>query len=313
MKPCSFGAMIAPLRKVFSAIGFIALLLAPLSAAPVLAANAAHANSLHAKPALWRVQGKGGSVTLFGSVHVLPAGIDWQTPELMAAFKAADVVVFEIPVDSALQTALVKARDTQGTLPAGKTLASQLSPTARANFAKVVGQLNWSEAALADKRPWLVSLLLDTAVMRQSGMTEAGPDFVLMQRAKDAGKTVRYLETVDQQMALLVPADPVTERQMLEDSLQDFPHAVAELKGLVAAWAKGDARGVDAAVGQDMADYPALRGQFLTDRNRNWVRQIGAMAGEKKNVLVVVGVGHLVGPDSVPALLRAEGFKVTGP
>jgi len=29
--------------------------------------------------------------------------------------------------------------------------------------------------------------------------------------------------------------------------------------------------------------------------------------------VMVVGVGHLVGPDSVPALLRARGIPVEGP
>ena len=29
--------------------------------------------------------------------------------------------------------------------------------------------------------------------------------------------------------------------------------------------------------------------------------------------VMVVGVGHLIGPDSVPALLRKQGFRVEGP
>jgi hypothetical protein len=30
-------------------------------------------------------------------------------------------------------------------------------------------------------------------------------------------------------------------------------------------------------------------------------------------VVVVVGVGHLLGPDGVPAQLRAKGYQVDGP
>jgi uncharacterized protein YbaP (TraB family) len=33
----------------------------------------------------------------------------------------------------------------------------------------------------------------------------------------------------------------------------------------------------------------------------------------KGEAVMVVGVGHLVGPDSVPALLRARGVSVDGP
>jgi hypothetical protein len=36
------------------------------------------------------------------------------------------------------------------------------------------------------------------------------------------------------------------------------------------------------------------------------------MKGHGRTV-VVVGVGHLIGPDGVPARLRALGYSVTGP
>jgi uncharacterized protein YbaP (TraB family) len=31
------------------------------------------------------------------------------------------------------------------------------------------------------------------------------------------------------------------------------------------------------------------------------------------HTVVVVGIGHLIGPDGVPARLRALGYSVTGP
>jgi uncharacterized protein YbaP (TraB family) len=37
------------------------------------------------------------------------------------------------------------------------------------------------------------------------------------------------------------------------------------------------------------------------------------MLASEKTHFVTVGVGHLVGRDSLVALLRAKGYKVTGP
>ena len=63
----------------------------------------------------------------------------------------------------------------------------------------------------------------------------------------------------------------------------------------------------------DGGQYPEARAAFFTDRNRAWVKQIEAMLRERKTFFITVGAGHLVGKDSVPALLRADGYKVDGP
>src|SRR3954467_5552370 len=62
------------------------------------------AASVRAHPALWTVRGRKGTMYLLGSIHVLPPDLQWRTPQIDAALKAADVFVFEIPMD-ATQTA----------------------------------------------------------------------------------------------------------------------------------------------------------------------------------------------------------------
>ena len=59
--------------------------------------------------------------------------------------------------------------------------------------------------------------------------------------------------------------------------------------------------------------HPEARATFFTDRNRNWVKQIDAMLRERKTFFITVGAGHLVGKDGIPAMLRADGYKVDGP
>jgi uncharacterized protein YbaP (TraB family) len=48
----------------------------------------------------------------------------------------------------------------------------------------------------------------------------------------------------------------------------------------------------------------------LGRRNIDWVNKIEEMMSEDKNILVIVGAGHLVGPDSVVALLKEKGYRV---
>ena len=46
-------------------------------------------------PALWRVEGKGIDGWLFGTIHVLPAGVEWQTQRIRDAIGQADRLVLE--------------------------------------------------------------------------------------------------------------------------------------------------------------------------------------------------------------------------
>src|SRR5579864_3313348 len=74
----------------------------------VPAAAMHHDNGVH--PALWTVHGAKGTAYLFGSVHVLPSGLNWKFPTLLAAMKRSDTFVFEIPLDHQDQDRVEAAR-----------------------------------------------------------------------------------------------------------------------------------------------------------------------------------------------------------
>ena len=69
----------------------------------------------------------------------------------------------------------------------------------------------------------------------------------------------------------------------------------------------GDAR--EAALGA-LVESPELYERLLVERNRNWVEPVEACIKEKTACFVVVGAAHLVGPDSLVALLRKKGHNV---
>lgn len=282
-------------------------------AVPVIGTAGRRLTPRTASPAMWQIKANGATVTLVGSVHTLPGQNIWTFSRIPTVASAADELVFEAPVNDALISALTKARDTQGVLPDGESLYAALSDEDRAAYVATLKTLKWSASSVDNRRPWLVAMLLDMATTNAAALTQPGPDMLLMAQAKKSGKPVRYLETVEQQMALLVPKDPVQEKQLLAVRLKNFAASKAYQNALVNAWASGDVAEMDALIRKDMAQYPALRAAYLTDRNKNWANQIVAMLAEKKNVLVVVGVGHLVGEDSIPALLRADGYSVDGP
>lgn len=280
---------------------------APAPATTVLAPMEAH-------PALWTVHGKKGTAYLFGSVHVLPQQIDWHTKQIDAAIAKADVFVFELPVDEDLQAHIQNYVKTRGTLPPDKHLRDMLSPKAREAFDREIAKLPLPASAFDHMRPWLADVTIDVMdIQNQHYSQQAGIEAQLKKEIAPRNKPIIGLETVDQQLALLVPDDPKVELQNFESDLESAKEDNDKVGPLLDAWMQGDVRRLAHLTAADMDGYPQLRKVLIEDRNHAWVTKITALLDENKTYFIAVGAAHLVGPRGVPALLRKQGLKVDGP
>ena len=57
-------------------------------------------------------------------------------------------------------------------------------------------------------------------------------------------------------------------------------------------------------------EYPLMHKKLMIDRNRAWIPKLEQFLKGDKDVLVVVGAGHLVGKDSVVELVATKGYKL---
>jgi len=79
-------------------------------------------------------------------------------------------------------------------------------------------------------------------------------------------------------------------------------------------WMTGDLAGLEHDALDPLRELsPKLFTRLIDARNRHWADVLGARLRTPGSAVVVVGVGHLIGPGGVPALLRAKGYQVDGP
>jgi uncharacterized protein YbaP (TraB family) len=281
---------------------FALLALAPAFAAPVI----------HAHPALWHVQGPEGEAYLFGSIHLLPKNIDWHTKRVDAAIKRADVFVFEVATDDPGAEAEIRGLIAEkGMLPAGESLRAMLPPASRSDYDGAIAKAHLMPQMVDHEKPWLVSLQLLIAEGEAKHFSAAaGVDNQVMAIAAKRHKPARYFETIEQQMNLLAGSSDKVQLSEFESDLKDFQRSDDDLTPMVDAWKNGQEGKLAGLMNEDLTDDPEMKKALLTDRNRNWVAQIEKMLTEKKVFFITVGAGHLAGPDGVPALLRAAGYKV---
>lgn len=264
-----------------------------------------------ANPTVWHVKGPAGDAYLLGSIHILPPGVDWHSDKIAKAVGASDVFVFEVPLDAGSTEKLQELVIANGYLGAKENLRDLLHPKYRADYDAAVMASGVDPIAVSHQRPWLAGLtMMFTQIAKLKFDPNNGPDTVLMRDAKAHGKDVRYLETMEDQFAVLAPSDPDTDRDEFEASLDELRDVAGEVQPMVDAWSIGDQKKLDTLVNGDLDKFPAARKELIDDRNARWMPQIKAMLKEKHTFFITVGAGHLTGPKGIPALLRKAGYKV---
>jgi uncharacterized protein len=293
-----------------------AMLAAAFLAAPVMApAGQAHAQdyaAIEADPALWKVEQDGATVWIFGTFHLLPPELDWRTDPVTGAMTEADTVWFEADVLSPeAQQQMAALMPRLGLNEPGVTLSSLLDDETNALLAEVAPTVGASPAALEPMRPWLASLMLAVAQIQQLGFDPtAGVEAVLNAEAQAAGKDFRYFETAEEQLGFFANLPEDVQVEMLAQGLRDMAELPAQIEAMVAGWATGDLSLLDEAINSDMReDAPEVYDAVIVNRNRAWIPDIQDMIAEGGTHFVAVGAGHLVGDDSVIALLEAEGIQ----
>lgn len=272
------------------------------------------AGAAAAAPPVWVVRDHGTTLVLFGSVHLLPAGLDWEPAQLKAAIAKADDIWFEIPIDDSAALEAARAAVAKGMQPPGMTLRAQLPPAEQTLLTRVAGQCGVPAEGLDRLKPWLAEVTLSVAVYRQAGaLQEDGVERSLSAAAPPNLKR-RAFETPEEQIGYLSQAPLPDQIASLEETLGELEQGASSYERLVAAWERGDTAAIEAeAVGPLKKEAPGVYQALVVDRNKRWVTAINHRLHAPGLAVMVVGVGHLVGPDSVPAMLRAEGLTVEGP
>lgn len=267
-----------------------------------------------AAPPVWRIKQGQAEIVLFGSVHLLSATEGWRSPELMADLARADEIWFEVPFDAAGRAGAAKAAAARGFLPKGRTLSSLLDAPTQARLARATAELGLPPQSLERLQPWMAEVAIGLAYVSREGAREALGVESQVQALAPPSAEHRAFETPAQQIGFFA-GTPISEQvASLAESLRQIEEEPDSFAKLQAAWLAGDLGAIETeALAPLKAAAPGMYERLVTRRNRAWAEAIQQMLKSGRRAFIVVGVGHLIGPEGTPNLLRRRGVKVEGP
>lgn len=267
-----------------------------------------------AKPPVWIVRDADSEMVIFGSVHVLPEGLDWEPEALSVALARTDDLWFELPMDPGSEIEIARIAASKGMLPPDKSLYDLLSPKAKARLTKAAIRFRMAPGMIDRLEPWYAEVALAGAEFREAGANaDSGVEKTLSAQAPPTARR-RAFETPEQQIDMFDTAPVEAQVASLEESLAQLGHDRQSYDSLVRAWMSADVAGLDKNALQPLRNAsPEIYRRVVVERNTAWTRTLDERLKGSGRTVVVVGVGHLIGPGGVPARLRALGYSVEGP
>src|SRR5882724_13256543 len=148
----------------------------------------ATAHAAQAKTFAWKATGKGGTIYLIGSIHVMSESFYPLNPALEAAYKDADLLVEEVDLAEMLDPTSQMGFLTRGMLPSETPLDKVISAATYGLVVRRTADLGLPIEALKILKPWMVALMLTQMEWQKAGFdAELGLDKHFYDQAKADG------------------------------------------------------------------------------------------------------------------------------
>jgi uncharacterized protein YbaP (TraB family) len=301
---CSRGSASRAVAEIGRCIGRIALgcgLLLPPAAA------AAETRGL-----AYEIASGDSTLYLLGSVHFAKPSLYPLPPAIEIAFSNSTVLALEVDLREAETPAAQQSILKKGTYGPGENLRAAIPPKTLKALQEYLEQQQMVLEPFLSFRPGLLAITLTTMALVQLGyLPEHGLDQYFLRQA-DGRKTILGLESVEDQMALML--EMPNEELLLEYTLMELNSMASDIGKIMDAWVRGDEAALEQLMIADVLathpDFKPLYDRLFFERNREMADHIKRFLRADEVHFVVVGCGHLVGREGILELLRGDGYAV---
>jgi hypothetical protein len=265
------------------------------------------------KALFWRADIGTSSVYLFGSIHLADESFYPLRKSIYTAFEQSDALVVEVDISQQAGD-INRWLQQHGYYPAGQSLATELSANTYQQLQRYLAEQGLNPERFITQRPGLLVTTLSTMKSLQYGLSPAlGLDQHFISKAQQSGKPIRELETLEQQLQLLV--NMPNSDLLVSKTLQQLGTMDSMMDALIANWKRGDVQKLTQLLIEDELnahpEFQPIYQALFNDRNHAMAAKIKRMAASGGQYFVVVGSGHLLGEEGLVALLSAQGATLT--
>lgn len=275
------------------------------------------------KHLFWKVSDSNSTVYLLGSLHFADSSFYPLDTIIENAFDRSEELAVEIDAtDDSISRQIALMTEQQGIFHDGRVLDSVIPARVSASLDSLCLAWKLPLGSFSRYKPLSAGMTVTAVgIMRLGYDGKLGIDVHFLERARDAGKNVVSLETVEEQVFVFTGDGDSDSLGIfyLETILRETAFLDSATRGMMRAWKAGNDSLFCVNMNLDRAELSPADSLFKKEineriyysRNRKMAEKIADFLTEDRNMFVVVGAGHLAGNhENVIDLLRAKGFTV---
>jgi len=262
---------------------------------------------------LWKISGNGLTKPsyLFGTHHLIEREQIKNFDKILGFCGQVEAVVGEMDMTD---MSTIQMKMMQGGMMQGVTLKTLVSPEEYALVDKTFQQLmGVGMDQMGSMKPMLLNTLYESLIyMKTNGVAKQpeAVDIVFQKNAKDNNKKVIGLETIDQEMDVLLNSLPLKRQaEILIKDIKETQKGIECMKKLNAAYLAGDMVKAAAIDNEDDSMTPEEKKPLIVNRSANWLKQLPLLMSAQ-SCFVAVGFLHLIGDNGLVYQLKKAGYTV---
>jgi uncharacterized protein len=261
------------------------------------------------EPPIWVIEDDNSTVYMIGTVHMMRDGVDWESPQLADILDAADNVWLELASFDPPENLFGLIMES-GMSP-DRPLSSLLDDEEMAGLETILDEHGVPLDSFDDLRPWYAYLQISSLMLVDAGFDpQGGIDMHIKDRADRMGIPVMGFETFEQQFETLSGMDEAVQLDVLRQTIIEYEEAKISLVDELESWIDGDLSTLERETAEIAEELEGFYDVLFTERNLGFADGIEDILSGKGTSLVAVGLGHYVGPDSIPEILEERGYTV---
>ncbi|MCB2051890.1 MAG: TraB/GumN family protein [Novosphingobium sp.] len=265
--------------------------------------------TIMARPAFWQVDGPNGERGyLLGTIHRLPAHVEWRGKVIDAALGDAGMLVLET-ADVGEPAKMQAIFERLAYSPGRPLLKDRVLAADRPHLSTLMEKAGYKTGDFRSIETWAAALILAQALQDDSdGGVANGVDAQLMALA--GARPVKELEGSAAQLAVFDTLAEQDQRDLLGAIVREADNSREKADLLDKAWMTGDMAAIAREADTGMMADTELRDALLMRRNARWANMVDAWLRAGERPFLAAGAAHMAGAEGLPALLELRGWTV---